>query len=378
MSTGITNGAASTSEPPVIPRDMLAAVIRRHGGPEVLELDRVPTPRPDTGEVLLRVQATGLNHLDVFVREGLSGPGIRPIQLPQVTGVDIVGIVAMTGPEVDTRTVPALGTRVLVYPSQGCDACRWCRRGYVTMCSQYTIIGEHSWGGLAEYVVVPARNIVPIPSHISSTVAAAVPTVYTTAWNGVITVANVKPSDRVLVVGASGGLGTAQVQIAAAAGALVMGTAGSEEKRAGLLHIGASAVFDSHGDWEAKVLEWSGGDGVNVVLDAVGAPTMRRSLRCLAMGGTLVLSGATGGDIPDLSIREIYQWHRRIMGAPMGTWEDFLHVTDLVWRGILLPQIHAVYPLDRIVAAECDIEERRHFGKVIIRLNGDDGTWEAG
>jgi NADPH:quinone reductase-like Zn-dependent oxidoreductase len=351
-----------------IPEYMRAAVIRQHGGPEVLRLEQVPTPRPGPGEILLRVDATGLNHLDVFMREGLSGPGLRPIHLPLVTGVDVAGVVAAYGSGVDALVTPPVGTRVLLNSSVGCGSCRFCRRGQLTMCKCYSIIGEDTWGGLAEYLVAPGRNVIPIPDHISSVMAAAVPAAFTTAWNAVVTTARVKPSDRVLVVGASGGVGSAQVQIAVACGALVAGTAGSEEKRRKVLEIGADAVFDSHGEWEPDVLHWTGGDGVNAAFDAVGAPTMRRSLRCLAMGGKLVISGATGGDTPDLSIREIYQSHRQILGAPMGTWEDFIQVTGLVWRGVLRPHIHAVYPLEQIAEAEREIERRRHFGKIVVQV----------
>jgi len=349
---------------------MRAAIIRSHGGPDAITVEQVPAPRPRSGEVLLKVQATALNHLDIFARQGLKGIGVPPIRLPHVSGVDIAGCIVEYGPRLEpSRQHLPEGTRVLVYPSTGCNVCRACRRGDYSMCPQYKIIGEHTWGGLAEYVKVPAQNVVAIPEAISSTVAAAIPAAFTTAWRGVITVANVGPADRVLVVGASGGVGSAQIQIAVAAGAEVIGTASSATKREQVLALGASAMFDSTGDWESEVRKWTDGEGVNAVFDCVGGPTVRHSLRCLAMGGCLVLSGATGGDTADLSIREIYQWHRRIFGAPMGSWQDFLHVTDLVWRGVLQPVIHSVYPLDEIADAERELEERRHFGKIVIQVS---------
>lgn len=129
-------------------------------------------------------------------------------------------------------------------------------------------------------------------------------------------------------------------------------------------------MFDSRGEWEDEVRQWAGDDGVDLVLDSVGIPTFRRGLRCLGMNGRLVLSGATGGDRGEISIREIYQWHRKVLGAPMGNWEDFLQVTSLVWRGVLVPQIHAVYPLEHIAEAERELEERRHFGKIVIQVAG--------
>ncbi len=349
---------------------MRVAIIRSHGGPDAITVEQAPTPSPGPGEVLLRVHATALNHLDIFARQGLKGTGVPPIRLPHVSGVDIAGSVVEYGPSLDiSRQRLPEGTRVLVYPSTGCNLCQACRRGDYSMCRQHKIIGEHTWGGLAEYVAVPAQNVVAIPEGISSTVAAAIPATFTTAWRGVITVANVGPADRVLVVGASGGVGSAQVQIAAAAGAEVIGTASSATKRERAIALGATAMFDSTGDWESEVREWTGGDGVDAVFDCIGGPTMRHSLHCLAMGGCLVLSGATGGDTPDLSVREIYQWHRRILSAPMGSWHDFLHVTDLVWRGVLQPVIHSVFALDEIAEAERELEERRHFGKIVIQVS---------
>ncbi|MCL6521455.1 MAG: zinc-binding dehydrogenase [Firmicutes bacterium] len=353
-----------------MPRSMRAVVIRRHGGPEVLRLEEVAVPRPGPGEILLRVEAVALNHLDIFARQGLSGPGVPPIRLPHVSGVDIVGRVAAFGPPDGPETsLPAPGQRVLVYPGISCGQCRYCRRGEPTMCPRYAIIGEHRWGGLAEYVAVPARNVVAVPEGVAPEVAAAVPAVYTTAWRGVITVGRLRPGERVLVVGASGGLGVAQLQIALAAGATVAVTAGSEEKRRRLLELGASVAFDSRADWEVEVRAWTGGEGVDLALDAVGGPTLPATLRCLGMGGRVVLSGATGGDDLHLSVREVYQWHRRILGAPMGNWEDFLAVTRMVWAGLLHPVIHAVYPLEEIARAEREIEERRHVGKIVIRVS---------
>jgi NADPH:quinone reductase-like Zn-dependent oxidoreductase len=353
-----------------IPEKMRAVVIREHGGPEVLNIEEVSTPEPGPNEVLIKVEATALNHLDIFAREGLKGPGIPKTHLPHVSGVDIVGYVVGYGPSlVDQPQWPQKGQRVLVNSAIGCGECRCCRSGEPSMCPNYKILGEHFWGGLAEYVVAPARNIIPVPDHISSEIAAAVPVVYTTAWRAVITVGQLKPSDKVLIIGASGGLGTAQLDIAVAAGATVLGIAGSEEKRQKALDMGAAAMFDSHGNWQEQVLKWTDGEGVDIVFDAVGKPTFRRSLNCLKMGGKLVLSGATAGDFPEISIREIYQWHRQILGAPMGNWEDFLQVTDLVWQGKLRPQIHEVYPLAEIAAAEIAIDERQHFGKIVIKVN---------
>ncbi|MGG3470559.1 zinc-binding dehydrogenase [Neobacillus pocheonensis] len=353
-----------------IPEKMRAVILRKHGGPEVLKIEEIPVPKPGPDEVLIKVAATALNHLDVFAREGLKGPGVPKMTLPHISGVDIAGHVVGYGPTLTLQPeAPKKGTRVLINPGIGCGTCRTCRNGELSMCSDYQILGEHRWGGLAEYVVAPAKNIIPIPDHISSETAATVPAVYTTAWRGVVTVGQVRPSDRVLIIGASGGLGSAQLDIAVAAGATVIAVAGSEEKRKKCLEMGATAVFDSHGNWHEKVMEWTNHEGVDLVLDSVGAPTFRKSLNCLKMGGKLVLSGATAGDFPEISIREIYQWHRQVLGAPLGNWEDFLQVTDYVWQGKLKPQIHAIYRLEEIAQAQIAIDERRHFGKIVIKIS---------
>jgi NADPH:quinone reductase-like Zn-dependent oxidoreductase len=344
---------------------MRAAVIREHGPSETLRIESVPAPQPAAGEVLIRVAAVGLNHLDVFARQGLEGPGVPPVKLPHVSGVDVAGVVAAVGAQVES---PDVGQRVLVDPAIGCGACRQCRRGELSMCPRYSILGEHRWGGLAEYVTVPAANTVRIPDHVAFERAAAVPAAYTTAWRGVVTVGRVSAGDRVLIVGASGGVGCAALQIGVLAGAEVLAIAGTSAKRQRALELGASAVFDSHADWLAGVLEWTGGEGVDLVHDAVGAPTWRSSIRSLARGGRMLICGATAGDAPDISIREIYQYHRQILGAPMGNWQDFLDVTRLVFDGRLVPEVHAVYPLERVGEAQDALERREHFGKIVISV----------
>ncbi|MFD1038410.1 zinc-binding dehydrogenase [Virgibacillus byunsanensis] len=357
-----------------IPEKMKAVLIEEHGGPEVLNIKEVPVPRVGQGEVLIKVKATALNHLDIFVREGLKGPGVPKITLPHISGVDIVGQVVQYGHtehKEEQNKRPAIGKRVLLNSAFGCGTCRYCRQGEPSMCHDYKIIGEHLWGGFAEYVVAPAKNIIEIPNHIPSVQAASIPAVYTTAWRAVVTVGHIKPSDRVLIVGASGGLGSAQLQIAVRAGAEVIAIAGSEEKRKKAQELGAVAVFDSHGNWREEVMEWTQNEGVQLAFDAVGKPTFRDSLNCLDMGGKLILSGATAGDFPEISIREIYQHHRQVLGAPMGNWEDFLQVTNLIWRGEIKPIVYKKYSFEDIAEAQNALEKRQHFGKIVIEIDPD-------
>lgn len=348
------------TQAPAVPVTMRAAIIREHGPSSSLKVEEVPTPQPGQDELLIRVSAVGLNHLDVFARQGLKGPGVHPIVLPHVSGVDVAGTIA---------TGSRAGERVLVDPAIGCGTCRQCRRGELSMCPNYTILGEHRWGGLAEFVTVPASNVIPLPESVPFVQAAAIPAAYTTAWRGIVTVGRIQPGERLLVVGASGGVGCAALQIGVRAGAEVLVTAGSEAKRRRALELGAVAAFDSRSDWLKQVFDWTDGEGVDLAHDAVGAPTWSNTLRALSMGGRMVICGATGGDQPDLSIREVYQHHRQILGAPMGNWQDFLDVSRLVFRGQLVPEVYAVYPLERIAEAEDALEARQHFGKVVVSIN---------
>lgn len=349
-----------------IPAKMRAVVIREHGGPEVLNIEEVPTPAPAFGEVLLAVEAVGLNHLDIFARQGLKGPAIRSKPLPHVSGVDVAGRVVALGEGVEGFDI---GAPVLLNPGIGCGTCAACRRGFMSMCRSYAIIGEDRWGGLADYVTVPARAIIPRPEDLPAEIAAAVPVAYTTAWHAVVRVAQVQAGQRVLVIGASGGVGSAALMISRLSGARVAAVAGSAAKRERALALGAEVAFDSYGDWLSGVLEWTDGEGVDATFDAVGAPTWRSSIQSLGMGGCLVISGATGGDTPDISIREIYQSHRRILGAPIGSWQSFVDVAQLVFDGTLKPEVYGVYPLEQIAEAQRVIEDREHFGKVVIKVS---------
>jgi NADPH:quinone reductase-like Zn-dependent oxidoreductase len=341
----------------------MLAYILRGGGRAALE--EVPTPEPEPGEVRLRVRATALNHLDLFARQGLTGPGIREHRYPHVSGTDIAGDVDALGPGVESIE---LGERVVVYPGTGCGTCRHCRAGEISMCVRYAIIGEQRWGGLAEHTVVPAANVVPVPLSLDVRLAAATPAAVTTAWRLVMTAGGCRAGETVLVVGIGGGVATAALQIARLAGAKVLVTSGHDWKLARARELGAAGGVNHHQqDVHGWVMEQTDGEGVDLVVDSVGAPTWRTSIRCLAMGGRLCICGATGGDTPDISIRELYQSHRRVIGAPMGGWPDFLAVMRHVIEGTLAPVVHATYPLARVEDAFAELEAGAQFGKIVIQ-----------
>lgn len=346
---------------------MKAVVIREHGGIDTLRLQDVPTPRPGPGQVLVRVRAVSLNNIDVWVRSG--PPGGRPVypwgrmKLPHISGVDVAGVVEETGPGV--VDLPA-GARVVVDPILSCRACAWCLGGEQSMCAEYHIFGEHTPGGMAEYTLAPAANLLHIPDGASFEQAAAAPACYTTAWRGLMTAARLAAGEDLLVVGASGGVGTAALQIGRLAGARVLAVVGDAAKAAKARTLGVQPIDRStHPLFSAPVRAITG-SGVHVAIDPVGAATWPETIRSLRPGGRMAICGASSGERPDIDIREIYQRHRRILGAPMGSTMEFRTVMDLVFRRVLQPVIHAVLPLAQVAEAHRIFERRQHFGKIVL------------
>ncbi len=346
---------------------MRAVVIREHGGPETLRLEEVPTPRPGPGEVVLRVRAVALNNLDVWTRAG--SPGGRPIfpwgdrKLPAITGVDAAGTVEKVGEGVGGWT---RGDRAVVNPMLWCGECEFCLAGEQSMCVDYHIWGEHVPGGMADYALVPARNLLRLPDGVPFERAASAPACYTTAWRGLITVGRLRAGKDLLVVGASGGVGTAAVVIGRYAGARVFALVGNEEKARKATGLGATSIDRTEFPSFSERVRALTGLGVHLAADPVGASTWPETIRSLRPGGRMVICGATGGERPDIDIREIYQRHRQILGAPMGNIGDFQAVMDLVFRVEITPVVHAVMPLSEIREAHRIFEAREHFGKIVL------------
>jgi NADPH:quinone reductase-like Zn-dependent oxidoreductase len=309
------------------------------------------------------VAAVGLNHLDVFVRAGLEGPGIRPTTLPHVSGGDVAGRIDALGEGVDGW---AEGDRVTLYPGLGCGRCRACHAGEISMCPDYGVFGEQRWGGLAEHTIAPAGNLHRLPDHLTDAEAAAVPAAYTTAYR-MLKAGGCGLGTRALVIGAGGGVATAALLLARAAGATVYVTSGHEWKLARAAELGAAAGFDhSAGGIDAWAYDVTGGHGMDLVIDSVGAATWRQSIRSLAMGGAMAICGATSGDSPDISIRELYQRHGRIVGAPLGGRRDFDDLMDLVAGGAIAPVVDRSYPLDAVEEAFDRLDSGQQFGKVVV------------
>ncbi|MFQ5460144.1 MAG: alcohol dehydrogenase catalytic domain-containing protein, partial [Anaerolineae bacterium] len=278
-----------------------AAVVKEFGSPEVIALETVVTPSPGPGEVRVAVRAVGLNHLDLFVRRGIEG---LDLPLPHIGGSDVAGIVDAVGHGV-TGWSP--GTEVIVNPSLPCQSCQACEAGDTSMCREYRILGEHVPGGMAEYVVVPADRLYPKPTALDWVEAAAVPLAFQTAWRALVTRAQVRPGEDVLVLGASGGVASVAVQIAHLAGARVIAVTSSAGRCDLARELGAEVAIDRTAEpWAKAAWLATGRRGAHVVVENVGAATWFDSLRSAAPGGRIVTYGATTGPRPETDLRYIF------------------------------------------------------------------------
>jgi len=340
---------------------MKAAIFREHGGIEQLEIAELPRPVAGTGEVVLRVRAAAMNHLDLWVRRGL--PGVN-IPLPHVGGSDIAGEVAGFGAGVDGWKT---GARVVVNPGLWDGTCEWCLKGEHSLCVNYRIIGEHIDGGFAEYVVVPAANLLSIPDDFSFEEAAAVPLVFLTAWRALITQARLRAGESVLILGASGGAASAGIQIAKLAGAKVYAVTSSEEKAERARRLGADVIINrTVGDFSKEIFKQTNRRGVDVVLENTGEKTWEGSLRALARGGRLVTYGGTTGANALTNIPLLFWKQIQIIGSTMGTAAEFSTVMRLVWERKLLPVLDRSLPLEQIRLAHEILEAGDQFGKLVL------------
>ncbi|MDQ3755174.1 MAG: zinc-binding dehydrogenase [Acidobacteriota bacterium] len=340
---------------------MRAAIFREHGGIDKLEIADIPQPTPKAGEVVVRVRAAAMNHLDLWVRRGL--PGVE-IPLPHVGGSDIAGEVVELGAQVSNVEQ---GARVVVNPGLWCGVCEWCLKGEHSLCVDYRIIGEHTDGGFAEFVAVPAANCSSIPENFSFEEAAAVPLVFLTAWRALITQANLRAGERVLVLGASGGVASAAIQIAKLAGARVLAVTSSAEKAAQARELGADEIIDrTQEDFAKQAFKLTNRRGVDVVLENTGAETWEGSLRALTRGGRLVTYGGTTGPNGKTNIPLLFWKQIHLIGSTMGTAAEFARVTDLVWQRRLRPVVDRVLPLTEIKAAHEALEAGEQFGKIVL------------
>lgn len=341
---------------------MKAVVFSEHGGPEVLQPADVETPEPLPGEVRVRVHASSVNHLDLWVRRGLP---IR-IPMPHIGGSDITGYVECLGPGVEGVE---LGTRVVVDPTLDWEWVEGVRRGQGLPEPTFRVLGEHTQGGFAEYAVVPVANLLRIPDDVSYETAAASGLVFVTAWRGLVSRGKVRPGHRVLITGASGGVSTAAVQLARRVGAYVYAlTSGTENVRR-VEELGAHVVMDRLDEDPTKLIQKAvGKSGVDLILDSVGAPLWEGLVRALRPGGRLVTYGATGGYDAPLDLRHVFWKQLSILGTTMGDPAEFRAAMELVFRGEVQPVIHSTVPLERLADAQRQLEEGKVFGKIVVTV----------
>lgn len=338
---------------------MRAVRIHEHGGPEVLRIEEVPEPELGPHDVLVRVRAAALNHLDLWVRRGI--PGVR---LPLILGSDAAGVVERVGERV--RSVSP-GDEVVLNPGVSCGHCRFCLHGQDNLCPQYGILGEHRDGTDAELVVVPEANVLRKPARLSFEEAAAFPLVSLTAWNMLVTHARLRPGEDVLVWGAGSGVGTAAIQIAKAHHARVIAVAGEDWKLQRARDLGADETINHRTQNVLdEVRRLTGRRGVDIVFEHVGAATWEVSLRALARGGRLVTCGATSGPVAPTDIRYVFGRALTIYGTFMGGKWELHELLPLVEGGVLRPVVDRVFPLSEVQEAHRYLEAGRHFGKVIL------------
>jgi NADPH:quinone reductase-like Zn-dependent oxidoreductase len=341
---------------------MRTAHITQYGAAdEALSVEDVEMPEPGPEEVRIAVEAVALNHLDVFAR---TGHPEDEGDFPKRTGSDIAGVVDAVGEDADESWV---GEDVVVYPGVSCGDCEFCMAGEHTMCHEYEIIGEDRPGGLAEYVVVPEWCLEPKPDSLDFETAAATPVTFTTAWRMIVSAGELRPAERALILGASGGVGNAALQIADRLGATTYAATSSDEKAAVVGQHADEVIDYTEVDFDEAVMGLTDGRGVDLVAEHVGQATWKQSIDSLAMGGRMVVCGATSGADPDIDIRSLYQHHRQIRGAPMGNRQDFRDVLSLVADAELEPRIDRVLPLDRVAEGHAAIEDRDVIGKVVVR-----------
>jgi NADPH:quinone reductase-like Zn-dependent oxidoreductase len=338
---------------------MKAVRIHQFGGPEVLKYEDVPDPELQKDQVLVRVRACSLNHLDVWVRKGLPG-----VKLPHILGSDVAGEVVELGEYVVGFK---RGQRVLLAPMHYCGRCEKCVAGLQNHCRAFTVLGNSVDGGNCELIAVPPGNVIPIPDSLDFNQAASVPLVFVTAWHMLVGRAGIRPGQTVLVLGASSGVGTAAIQIAKFFHCRVITTAGDESKLAKGRELGADYGINHYQQKiSEEVRKITNKEGVDIVVEHVGAATWDESVKSLKNGGTLVTCGATTGPNVALDLRHLFARQLRLFGSYMGTMGELHEVLRHVFAGRLKPVVDRAFPLCELRAAHEYLEGSQMFGKIVV------------
>jgi NADPH:quinone reductase-like Zn-dependent oxidoreductase len=338
---------------------MKAIRIHEFGGPEILRYEEIPDPQPRKDEVLVRIRACALNHLDLWVRHGLPG-----IKLPHILGSDIAGEIVEIGEYITGFKV---GQRVLLAPMRFCNRCAKCMSGMQNQCREFAVLGNQVDGGNCELISVPAVNVIPIPDTLDFNQAASVPLVFLTAWHMLVTRAGIRPGQTVLVLGGGSGVGIAAIQIAKLFNAQVITTAGDETKLQKARELGADHGINHYkqkiSDEVRKITNRS---GVDIVVEHVGVATWEESMKSLKPAGTIVTCGATTGPEIKFDLRFLFARQLSFLGSYMGTMGELHEVLSHVFSGHLKPVVDRVFPLSETRAAHQYLAASKMFGKVVL------------
>jgi len=338
-----------------------AAYFKEHGGSDKIIYGDYRDPVPGAADVVVRVKACALNHVDMLLLDGRFPP---PEGLPHVNGCEVTGTVEALGAGVQGRSA---GERVIVFPGFSCGACEFCLSGERTVCLRYGYLGAHKDGGYAELVKAPAANVLPLPPSISFENGAAVPLAMLTSWHALVAQAQLQPGQTVLVQAAGSGVGSAAIQIARLIGARVMTTVGSDDKIDFARGLGAEHVVNYRTqDFVEEARKWTGKRGVDVVVEHIGGETFERSSYALARLGTLVSIGSHDTHWGRLDLRHVYSKNLKVVGTNLGSIVELRTVLDYVASGRLTPVIDRAFPLKDARAAVQHVLDRRNKGKVLL------------
>jgi NADPH:quinone reductase-like Zn-dependent oxidoreductase len=340
---------------------MNAVRIHQFGGPEVLKCEDVPDPQPRKDQVLVRVRACALNHLDLWVRQGLPG-----VKLPHILGSDIAGEIVEVGEYVGKVKT---GQRALIAPMHFCGHCEKCLAGMQNQCREFTVLGNAVDGGNCELIAVPAANVILIPDSLDFIQAASVPLVFVTTWHMLVGRAGVRPGQTVLILGAGSGVGIAAIQIAKFFHCRVITTAGNEAKLARAKELGADYGINHYQQKiSEEVRRITNKEGVDIVIEHVGAATWDESVKSLKSGGTLVTCGATTGPNVGIDLRHLFARQLTILGSYMGTMSELHDVLRQIFAGHLKPVVDRVLPLSEVREAHEYLAQSQMFGKVVLSV----------
>ena len=340
---------------------MKAVRFHEHGPPDVLHYEDAPDPELRAGDVIVRVRACALNHLDLWNRRGMERVRFR---MPHILGADVAGEIIASS---DPALVP--GRRVMLQPGLSCGRCQACLDGRDNDCPRYDVLGSQSDGGYAELVRVPLENIIPIPDAIGFVEAAAFPLTFLTAWHMLVTRAGIRPGEDVLVLGAGSGVGQAAIQSAWLHGARILATAGTDAKLARARELGAYDVINHHTQNVAdEVRRLTDKRGVDIVVEHVGVATWEHSIKSLARGGRLVTCGATPGHDARVVLRFMFTRQYTLMGSYMGTKGELIRAARFFFSGQLMPVVDITFPLVDAAEAHRHLEKGEQFGKVVLEV----------